>query len=50
MDFIEFNKYFKSLMVKTNQSKNANNHRFVIDCTQPVEDSVIVVSDFKDFL
>ena len=38
-------------MVKASKaSSKVCQHKFVIDCVQPVEDSVIVASDFKDFL
>ena len=40
-------------MVKANKqtgSKKNTNLKFNIDCTQPVEDGVLVTSDFKDFL
>lgn len=40
-------------MARTTQAKNttkANNLKFVINCTQPVQDSVLVTSDFSDFL
>ena len=40
-------------MVKANKSssnKKNINLKFNIDCSQPVEDGVLVTSDFKDFL
>jgi large subunit ribosomal protein L22e len=40
-------------MVKANKSssnKKNTNLKFNIDCAQPVEDGVLVTSDFKDFL
>ena len=35
---------------KAKQNQKAVQHKFIIECVQPVEDSVIVTSDFTDFL
>jgi hypothetical protein len=35
---------------KTTETKKSVSLKFVIDCSQPVEDGVLVTSDFLDFL
>ena len=37
-------------MSKQQKAGKSQGLKFVIDCAQPVEDQVIVTSDFKDFL